>query len=131
MGQVFVDFTVENYLDGPLGRPARIVGMTRVLMDTGATHLCLPADVAAELGLEPAQDVWVETAAGIVLRRLVQGARIRFEDRSATVDCIELPAGAQPLFGAIPMELLGIEPDLQTRSVRRLSRGPDRSYLMA
>lgn len=34
-----------------------------------------------------------------------------------------------PLLGAVPMEMLGIEPDLRTRSIRLLPGGPERNYL--
>ena len=34
-----------------------------------------------------------------------------------------------PLLGAVPMEMLGMEPDLRTRNIRLLPEGPERSYL--
>jgi predicted aspartyl protease len=135
MGQVYVDFQVENWADSVTGgaerAPAPPVRLVDVLMDTGATLLCLPAEMVAALGLPFVREVPVQTATGISTRRIFAGALVRYEDRESIVECIELPEGMPPLLGALAMEGLGIEPDLQTRPPRKLPLGPDRSYIMA
>ncbi len=134
MGQVFIDFSVENsagrtprHADGQ--RPREQLG--GIVMDTGATHLCLPADIIARLGLELDREVAVKVATGIEKRRIFTNVRVVYEDRRTVTDCIELPAGMPALLGAIPMEGLGIEPDLQNRTVRKLPMGLDGSYITA
>lgn len=136
MGQVFIDFEVENSRDsddvsaGEMPAPdVRQSRLRDVLMDTGATHLCLPADTIRALGLRLVREVPVSVATGVETRNLYRNALVRYEDREATVECIELPIGSPPLLGALPMEGLGIAPDLQNRRVRKLPLGPGGSYL--
>ena len=113
MGQVFVDIEVVNLVDlamaeeGLRGRASvRAVRLRGVLADTGATTLCLPRSVVAELGLRPGQIVPVMTAAGPGERRLFRGALLRYEDREAETEVLELDDGVSALLGAVPMELI-------------------------
>ncbi|MBA4182066.1 MAG: aspartyl protease [Anaerolinea sp.] len=138
MGQVFVRLTITNALDE--GRASegdispsdvRSVVVEDVMVDTGASHLCLPANVIRALGLKPDRDAVVETASGITPTRIFLNARISIEGRSATMECLELPEGTRPLLGAIPMQSLGVEPDLTNHRLRLLPEGPTHSYLMA
>ncbi len=134
LGQVYVTVTVENSgVTDASAKPAElmIVELQDVLMDTGATLLCLPAHTIAQLGLPFVRDVYFETATGIEPRRLFRRALVRYLDREADVDCIELPADSPPLLGAIPMETMGIAPNLRDRSVRVLPEGPTRSHVRA
>jgi predicted aspartyl protease len=133
VGQVFIDFEVENLGDQLIspGASPRRLSLRGVLMDTGATHLCLPADLVAELGLPFSREVPVSTPTGIHFSRVFSPARVEYEDRRWDGECVELPVGAAPLLGAIPMEGLGIEPDLQTRTVRMLPLGPEGTYFTA
>ena len=135
MGQVFISFAVQNSADFVnLGGPPRIVRRVELpdtLMDTGATHLCLPADVIADLGLAMDREVAVKTATGYQTRRIFRDAIVDFEDRRTQCECIELPIGMPPLLGAIPMEGLGVEPDLQQRRPRKLRMDLSGSYIMA
>ena len=51
--------------------------------------------------------------------------------RSHTCECIALPEGAHALLGCVPMEMMGIEPDLRNRTVRLLPEtGPDTYWLV-
>lgn len=131
MGQVHCDIEVVNGGDLFVERRAspRHIVLRDVLMDSGATHLCLPAGVIAALGLPFDREVVVETATGASFARIYALARLTFEDRAASVDVIELPDGQGPLLGAIPMELLGIEPDLRSRSIRRLPYNTAHGYI--
>ena len=136
MGQVFVSFGVTNFSDvdpaAIVRRPpseTRMTALDEVLMDTGATHLCLPADLVARLGLGLGYATPVETATGAAVIRVFRNALVTYEDRSAVVEVIELPLGRPPLLGAIPMEALGIEPDLRNRRVRKLARDLNSSYI--
>lgn len=100
-------------------------------MDSGATHLCLPAGVIARLGRALLQEVPVNVATGIETRRVFANALVLYEDRKTVTECIELPEGMPALLGAIAMEGLGVEPDLQNRRPRKLPLGPGDSSIMA
>ncbi len=138
MGQVFIDFTIRNSVDlhqawaGQISPSAvHVRSMENVVMDTGATLLCLPEDVVAQLGLIFDREVTVHTATGASRLRVFSDARIEYEDRAAVVEAVELPVGSAPLFGALPMEVLGIEPDLQNRRVRKLPMDTPGGFLRA
>jgi predicted aspartyl protease len=136
VGQVFIDIVVANSFDLDrvvLGEASpsdvRSIEIREVLMDTGATHLCLPASLITELGLILARTVPVETATGPSDRRIFRNAMIRFQDREVDSEVVELPDGVRPLLGAIPMEAMGIQPDLATRTVRVLPMTRDDTYI--
>lgn len=136
MGQVFLEIEVTNSgdldraIEGRIAAPdVRRLTVEDALMDTGATHLCLPASLLAELGLPVARTVVVETATGHSERRIFRNAIVRYEDREAQVEVIELPDGIRPLVGVLPMEALGIEPDVIRHAVRKLPMDANRSYI--
>ena len=132
MGHVWITFEIANGDDLARGQAVRSLVVREALMDTGATLLALPPALIAELGLRADGSVPVETATGRVELRVFRNALISFEDRRATVDVLELSEGCEPLFGAIPMELLGVEPNTRERNIRRfpLVHG-GRSYFRA
>ena len=131
MGKILTQLTITNRLDEGLAArgviPATAVrSVTRedALVDTGATTLCLPADLIAQLGLELLREVDVSTAHGVSRARIFQDARISLLGRLGTFECLELPGGKTPLIGVIPLEALGIEVDLRNQQLRLL---PDTS----
>lgn len=138
MGQVTTQLTIINRLDEGLAErgllPAeqvRRVTLDEVLVDTGATGLCLPTDIIAQLGLSPLKEVLASTAAGDKRVRIFQDAKVSLQGREGVFQCLELPGGEHPLLGAIPLEDLGVEIDLQKRILRLLPEGPDRTHIMA
>ena len=130
-GQVFISFLVENSGDLVGGAAARAATFEHVAMDSGASHLCLPAEAIARLGLPLDREVPVKIATGFSTRRIFRDALVQFEDRRTQCECIELPAGMPASLGAIPMEGLGIEPDLQNRRVRKLPMNANGTFLSA
>ncbi len=44
--------------------------------------------------------------------------------RTSTFDCLELPDDAQPLLGVLPLENLGMEPDIVNHCLRLLPEEP-------
>lgn len=102
----------------------RSVTLKNVLVDTGATTLRLPSDVIAKLGLELLREVNVATATGIAKARIFQDAKITICERTGTFECLELPGGSDALIGVIPLEALGLEPDLRNQTLKVL---PDQS----
>jgi clan AA aspartic protease len=136
MGKIITTLVITNRLDeglaarGGISNPEiRSVALDNVLVDTGATTLCLPADIIECLGLELLREVDVETAIGISKARIFQDAKISLLGREGTFECLELPGGRSPLLGVIPLEALGIELDLQNQVLKILPISPTQTYL--
>src|SRR5579875_1065813 len=111
MGSVSARLTITNSSDFDRSQDGEIdevgvrsVTIDDVLVDTGATLLCLPSDVIASLGLRMLDEVPIETAKGPGTARLFRNALLDVAGRRATVDVLELPAGTTPLLGVTPME---------------------------
>ena len=135
MGKVYTTITVTNRIDqsnaedGLLpAEQVRSVTIPNVLLDTGATTLCLPLEIIQQLGLKPMRRVPVETAQGIAESRIFRDASVSLLGREGTFECLELPGGRQPLLGVIPMEALGVEPDLHNQTVRVLPETEQDTY---
>ncbi len=136
MGKVLTTMTVTNVSDalkaeeGELSASAvRTVTLDRVLVDTGATLLCLPASIIQQLGLKVLREVTVSTATGIQSARIFRGVNLSILGRDGIFDCLELPGGQDALVGVIPLETMGLEPDLQNRCLRVLPISPEQTYL--
>ena len=138
MGQVITTITVTNFIDLVMAErgfiaaeEVRSVTLDNVVVDTGATLLSLPAPIINQLGLKQVGERDVETSAGIKKGRIFAGAQIIVEGREGRFDCLELPEGVSDvLLGVIPMEELGLEPDLKNRRLRVLPMNNQQTYLM-
>ncbi len=71
MGRIITTLVVTNRLDQGLAErglmpveDVRTITLKNVLVDTGVTTLCLPANVIAQLGLALLKEVDVATATG-------------------------------------------------------------------
>ncbi|MCL1471618.1 aspartyl protease family protein [Argonema antarcticum] len=136
MGKVTTTLIITNRIDQanaedgiiPTDR-VRSITLDNVLVDTGATTLCLPANVIAQLGLKLLKEVVIQIATGISTARIFQDAKISLLGREGTFECLELPAGSNALLGVIPMEALGIEVDLKNQRLILLPIGPTETYL--
>jgi clan AA aspartic protease len=136
MGKIITSLTIVNRVDQALSErellpvdQVRSIVLENVLVDTGATTLCLPAKTIAQLGLPILREVDVETATGIGKARIFQDAKISLMGREGTFECLELPGGQAPLLGVIPLEALGIELDLQNQQLKLLPISPTQTYL--
>ena len=136
MGKVLTDITITNRADQIMSSRGampsdqiRSVDLKNVLVDTGATTLCLPSDVVEQLGLELLKEVDVSTANGVSKARVFQDARLSLCGREGTFECLELPGGQEALLGVIPLEWLGLEPDLQNQVLRVLPSESAKTYL--
>jgi predicted aspartyl protease len=136
MGKILTTITITNRIDEanatkgliPIAA-VRSITLHNVLVDTGATTLCLPKDDIAKLGLELLREVDVSTAAGVSKARIFQDAKIALCGREGTFECLELPGGKDALIGVIPLEALGLEPDLQNQTLRVLPTESWDTYL--
>lgn len=136
MGKILTTLTVINRIDQALAEDGRIpttqvrsVILDNVLVDTGATTLCLSAEVIAKLGLKLLKEVDVVTATGVSKARIFQDAKISVCGREGTFECLELPGGRDALIGVIPLEALGLEPDLRNQRLRILPTESVDTYL--
>ena len=138
VGKVFTPIEIANLFDVeraaegvlPFDRVRR-VRIERALVDTGASHLFLPADMIASLGLRLVEVIPVDTAAGPSETRVFTGVRVTVGDRTDIFSCIELPGGRNPLVGVIVMETLGLQPDVINHRLLFLPRNETGSYVTA
>ena len=76
-----------------------------LVVDTGAVELALPADLIAPLKLEAMGVKRVFTADGARHDCRIMGmVELEVQGRTCEVCAIELPPGAVPLLGAVPLE---------------------------
>ncbi|MDY6782625.1 MAG: aspartyl protease family protein [Cyanobacteriota bacterium] len=136
MGKVLTTLTITNRIDQANAKrglipveQVRSVTLNDVLVDTGATTLCLPASVIVQLGLELLKEVDVTTATGTSKARIFQDAKISVLGREGTFECLELPGGRDALIGVIPLEAMGIELDLRNQQLRLLPEESVDTYL--
>ena len=136
MGKIYTTMTVTNRADQILAEAKvispeeiRSITLENVLVDTGATTLCLTPEVIAQLGLKPLKKVDVATAKGIGKARIFQDARISLCGREGTFECLELPGGRDVLLGVIPLEALGLEPDVSNQRLKVLPSESADTYL--
>lgn len=136
MGKVFANLTVVNRADQILAEAGfmptdqiRSITLKNVLVDTGATTLCLPQDAIAKLGLKILKEVDVSTAMGIGKARIFRDATISIFDREGTFECVELPGVKDALLGVIPLEALGLEIDLKNQVLKALPISSTETYL--
>ncbi|MBD2298474.1 aspartyl protease family protein [Nostoc spongiaeforme FACHB-130] len=136
MGQVIVTLTVTNRIDRVLAQrgfipeaEVRSCELENVLVDTGATLLCLPANIISQLGLVPGGEAQVETTAGVQQGRIFRDVEVSIGERQGTFDCLELTEVSYALLGVTPMEVLGLEPDLRNRKLRVLPMNSEQTYL--
>ena len=136
MGKVYTTLTITNLADQILAEAKvieteqiRSVTLEHVLVDTGATTLCLPPEVINHLGLKLLKEVDVATAMGIGKARIFRDATITLWEREGTFECLELPGGRDALLGVIPLEALGLEPDLQNQKLKVLPSESVDTYL--
>jgi clan AA aspartic protease len=136
MGKILTTLTITNRIDQanaedglvPLDR-VRSITLHNVLVDTGATTLCLPQEAIAHLGLKILKEVDVATATGFTKSRIFQDAKLSLLGREGTFECLELPGGRDALLGVIPLEALGIELDLKNQQLKLLPEESIDTYL--
>lgn len=136
MGKVTATITVSNQIDQTLAERGfiqpdeiRTVTLHDVLVDTGVTRICLPAPIISQLGLTIQGEADVKTATGVEKVRIFKAVTLAIAGREGIFNCIELPADSDPLIGVIPLEDLGLEPDLQNQRLRLLPMEGKETYL--
>ena len=135
MGSVVVPVRFVNHEDEIMASrnllpldDVRAVSIPNVVVDTGATTLCLPIDIIRKLGVPKARDVAIRTAAGEGTAELYREVTIEVLGRASTFECIALPEGSTSLLGCVPLEMMGLEPDLANRTIRLLPESGDSTF---
>jgi clan AA aspartic protease len=132
MGKVMTKLTLENFTDrenaaNGLIRPEEVRRVeVEALVDTGATTLVLPADIAAILGV-PIRDRKTARMADGSLSEVarVTGLYIEILGRDMTGDALIVPAGVAPLIGQVQLEMLDLVVDPRSQEARPNPRSPD------
>ena len=93
----------KNYI-----KPEQVRRMPVVVMvDSGAVMLAINETIKNQLGLTAKETQSFSLADGQVVElEVVDGVEIRFKNRWCTTDAIVLKGNAEPLLGAVPMELM-------------------------
>ncbi len=100
------------------------------LVDTGAAELAIPADLIERLKLQETGEVQVYTADGGEHTYRVFGiVDISVQGRSCQVRAIELPHGAEPLLGAVPLEEMDWHISPQGKQLVGNPKSPDKPLL--
>ena len=87
-----------------------------VLVDTGATHLCIPVHVQIQLQLDTLENRETVLADGSVRSVPYAGpVKIQFKNRTGFTGALVM--GDQVLFGAIPMEDMDLVVNPRSRSI--------------
>ena len=106
MGVFKVTIQLRNYLNRYLPEQQRGEDVEcEAIVDSGAAELALPAHLVEQLKLQELDTVHVYTADGAQHRYRVCGiVELEVQGRRCHVRAIELPRGAEPLLGAVPLE---------------------------
>lgn len=134
MGDVYVEITLENYIDRILVKrgylePGKIrVEKVKVLADSGSTMLVLPQDLVERLGLKLTSEKVIVTYADErkEARPVTRIVTVRVGDRSMECDCVVNPPASEPLLGQIVLERLDLLVDCKEG---KLVPRPESPYL--
>ncbi len=122
MGRVLTEATIENLQDLwdvqrgrlPPGQ-ARSITVPDALVDTGATTLALPARLIEQLGLIKRYTKRTTSSRGLGHTDVYEAVRLTIQGRDCTVDVMHVPDDVPVLIGQIPLEMLDLVVDLQSR----------------
>jgi clan AA aspartic protease len=103
-----------THLHIQVGNPARpdVTEQVEFLIDSGAIHSVVPADLLRRLGIEPVASQEFRLANGSRIRRAKGIALFRYEDRVGGADVIFGEEGDSTLLGSTTLEAmeLGLDP---------------------
>ena len=102
MGLTYADIEVENLF-------TRRTFKTKSLVDSGAVFFTIPEHIAVQLGFDLTEVSVREVVLADGSRKtvpMVGPLRVRFADRYC--DLSALVMGDEPLFGAVPMEMMDL-----------------------
>jgi predicted aspartyl protease len=122
MGRVLTEATIENLGDLLMVqrglRPpdqVRRITVSDALVDTGSTTLALPIRLIQQLGLTKQFEKRATSTAGTRQVAVYEPVRLTLQGRDCTVDVMAVPDEVPVLIGQIPLEMLDLVVDLQSR----------------
>jgi clan AA aspartic protease len=136
MGRVMTKIRLTNSADLE-NRDAGVLAPEQVrtleleaLVDTGATTLAIPQDVADALGLVERRKRRVRLADGTIAEfPVVLNLVVEILGRDTVCEAFVLPAGTTALLGQIPLEALDLVVDPSSHEVRVNPASPDAPLL--
>jgi len=100
------------------------------MVDSGAAELALPAEIVETLRLKPFDTVRAYTADGDEHEYRVCGiVELEVRGRKCQVRAVELPRGARPLLGAVPLGEMDWHISAQEKRLLPNPKSPDRPLL--
>ena len=124
MGRVLTEATFENLKDlwacecGNIPpEKARKLTISDALVDTGATLISLPTRFIQQLGLAKTGSKRVTSSAGPAVANIYEAVRLTIQDRSCTMDVLEVPDSVPVLIGQIPLEHLDLVIDMRSHAL--------------
>ena len=131
MGVFEVEIEVRNWQNRFLPEEERGEDIVcQALVDSGAIQLSLPVELVERLKLMELGQVRVYTADGAEHEYRVMGiAEVEVQGRTTRVQAIELPRGARPLLGDIPLEEMDWHISPMEKKLVPNPRSPDRPSL--
>jgi len=136
IGRVMVKAKLTNY-DDVVRSQAGVIAPDQIrsleidaLVNTGATMLVLPHDVAQQLGLSIVRKVRVTYADGRDEKcGIARGIIVEVQGREAEVEALVQAAGTQALIGQVPLEVMDWTVDLKSRTLNPRPESPDAPLL--
>jgi clan AA aspartic protease len=132
MGRVIVKAKLTNYEDiirsetGAIPPDQIRTVETDGLVDTGATMLVLPGEVAKQLGLSIARYIEVRYADGRKEKRgIARGVIVEIQGREAEVEAVVEAPGTKLLIGQVPLEVMDLTVDPKAGTVGPRPESPD------
>ena len=120
----------QRVLDGTLEPEAVRTVAFEALVDTGATMLAIPEDIALKLGVpfEGTRNVRMANGERHAVP-WIGGLRLELCGREMTCDALVMPVGTTALIGQIPLEALDLIVDPKNREVRVNPESPESPLL--
>ncbi|MBI4531899.1 MAG: retroviral-like aspartic protease family protein [Candidatus Latescibacteria bacterium] len=123
MGRIVEKIKVANLFDERDTQQGKIKAKdvrgleVEVLIDTGATFLCLKKNLIEALGLVPLGQKTVKTSNGRVTRTIYSTVTVYLKDRFAQVNVTELPEDCPNLLGQILLQIMDFVVDMRDEKV--------------
>ena len=115
MGHVFAEVTLKNAVDAGIARNGDIKEedirslTVEVLVDTGATRLCISEEMRQKLGLRIVGNKPASIANGTIVKsQLVGPVEVIWKNRFFTGEAAVLPGLKKPLLGVLPLEAMDL-----------------------
>jgi len=110
MGHVHAEITLKNVHDKEAALDGRIKEedirslTVDVMVDTGATRLCINEEIRQKLGLKIIRARIANVANGTIMSQITEPVEVSWKDRPVHCNAAVIPSLKRPLLGVIPLE---------------------------